>query len=227
MNNSLRDKKSDFFNQFQKVHFKKGETIIQPEEPLEYIYAIEKGYVKSYSLNDDGYELIMNIYEPGSFFPITETLARKVNTYFFEAVTNVIVYKAPTEKVHAFLQEDKEVLFDLVKRISIGLEGFMIRTQYLIRSNATQKITSSLVLLARRFGEKLKTNEVKIIIPQTNTDIANLSGVSRETASIELKKLKDENIITTKNKTTTILDLEKLKKLSTIYYEDQPLPYSF
>jgi hypothetical protein len=51
--------------------------------------------------------------------------------------------------------------------------------------------------------------------------------VSRETASIELKKLKDEKIIATKNKTPTILDLERLKKLSTIYYEDQLLPYSF
>jgi CRP-like cAMP-binding protein len=192
-----------------------------------YIFNITKGYVKSYSLNEGGFELTINIFKPYSFFPITETLAGKTNTYFFEAVTDVSVQKAPTREVHEFVKNEKEVLFDLTKRISSGLEGFMIRTQYLMRSDATQKVASSFVLLARRFGETKDSGKVEIPLPQTHEDISNLAGVSRETASIEIKKLKDKSIISQKNKRYKIEDYEKLKELSTLYYSDEPLPFRY
>lgn len=225
--NSVQEKIDKFFSQYQKVKYPKNQILIKPEEPLVYIYNLYSGYIKSYSLNEDGLELTINVYKPFNLIPITETLAGKTNSYFFQAMTEVVLAKAPTYKVHEFIRSDKDILFDLIKRVSSGLEGFMIRTQYLIRSNSTQKITSSLVLLGRRFGKTIVGNKVEILLPQTHSDIANLSGVSRETASIELKKLKDENLISVNKKIITINDFEKVKEMSTIYYEDQPLPYSF
>jgi CRP/FNR family transcriptional regulator len=194
---------------------------------LIYIYNIVSGYVKSYSINDGGLELTINVFKPYSFFPITETLAKKTNTYYFEAVTDVVLQKAPTQKVHEFVKSDPEILFDLVRRVSVGLEGFMLRTQYLVRSNSTQKVASTFVLLARRFGETDKDQKVKILLPQTHADIANLAGVSRETASIEVKKLVDEGLVSVEKQVYTVEDFEKLRDLSTLYYEDRPLPYSF
>lgn len=227
MSDAIKTKIDAFFSQFPIKMVKKGTTILRPEEPLTYIYNIAEGFVKSYSLNDNGIELTINIYKPYSFFPITETLAGRINTYFFEAITDVTLQKAPTPLVHAFVQSDSEVSFDLIRRVSSGLEGFMVRTQYLIRSNATQKVASSLVLLARRFGETALDQKITIQLPQTQTDIANLSGVSRETASLELMKLQRQGIIKPKQKRYVIHDFERLKAVSSIYYEDQPLPFTF
>lgn len=227
MEKDIEAKIKNFFSDYSTKIYKKGETIIKPEEPLVYIYNINSGYVKSYSLNDDGLELTINIYKPFSFFPITETLAGKINTYFFTAITDVEVTRAPTHKVHKFVKDNPDIMYDLIKRISSGLEGFMIRTQYLIRSNSGQKVASSFVLLARRFGKSVGNNKMKILLPQTHEDISNLSGVSRETTSLEIKKFKDEKIITVKRKHYTIEDFEKMKDLSTIYYEDEPLPFRY
>jgi CRP/FNR family transcriptional regulator len=227
MDESVRKKIDQFFSIYPEERYKKGSTILRPEEPLVFIYTIVSGYIKSYSLNDEGLELVINIYNPYNFFPITETLSNRTNTYFFEAITDVVLHKAPTHKVHEFIRSDQEVLYDLTRRISSGLEGFMVRTQYLIRSNATQKIASSLVMLARRFGENTSNGMINILLPQTHADIANLSGVSRETASIELKKLEEKGLISTKRQIYTVRDFEKLKEESTIYYEDQPLPFTF
>lgn len=226
MDVAIQKKINRFFSIYTTYNFKKGQTIIKPDEPLLYIYNLRSGFVKSYSLNEGGFELTINIYKPYNLFPITETLAEKTNTYFFEAMTNVKLNKAPTHKVHQFVKNNPDILFDLTKRISSGLEGFMIRTQYLIRSNSTQKVASSLVLLARRFG-KTKNSKIKIQLPQTHEDIANLSGVSRETATLELKKLKNKSLISVSQKNYTINNFEKLKQLSTIYYEDQPQSFSF
>lgn len=223
----VRAQIASFFLGYPKLELKKGSVIIKPQEPLLNIYNIVSGYVKSYSINEDGIELTINIFKPYSFFPITETLAGMTNNYFFEAVTDVVLQKAPTRDVHEFVKSHPDILFDLVKRVSSGLEGFMIRTQYLIRSNAPQKVSSSLVLLARRFGENLADQKVKILIPQTHTDIANLSGVSRETASIELKKLQDAGIIAYEKQTFIINDFNRLRDLSVIYQEDTDTRFSF
>jgi CRP/FNR family transcriptional regulator len=223
----IEQKTTAFFANFPEKKIKKGETIIQPEEPLIFIYYLVSGYVKSFSLNDEGMELTINIFKPNSYFPITETLTGRTNPYFFEAITDVVLRKAPTHKVHEFVKDDHEVLFDLTKRISSGLEGFMIRTQYLIRSNAKQKISSSLLLLARRFGQNTPNKKVKILLPQTHEDIANLAGVSRETASLELKKLENEKIISSSKQIYIINDFKKLREISTIYFEDQTQPHNF
>lgn len=227
MHETVRQKIDDFFSTYTKLEIPKGTTIISPEEPLVFIYNILSGYVKSYSLNDDGIELTINIYKPYNFFPITETLANRTNTYYFEAVTDVVLQKAPTHKVHEFVKSDTEVLFDLTQRVSSGLEGFMVRTQYLIRSNSTQKVASALVLLARRFGETSKDGKIRILIPQTHEDIANLAGVTRETASIEIKKFENLGNLNVDKQIYTIEDFESLRESSTIYHEDQPLPFSF
>jgi CRP-like cAMP-binding protein len=227
MKDTVKKRIDGFFSEYPKVEMEKGSTIIYPEEPLAYIYNIVSGYVKSYSVNDDGLELTINIYKPYNFFPITETLAGRTNSYYFEAVTDVVMQKAPTQKVHEFVRSDSEVLFDLTQRVSSGLEGFMVRTQYLIRSNATQKVASSLVLLARRFGDTNENKEINILIPQTHEDISNLSGVSRETASLELKKFEKMGLIRNNKQMYVINDYEKLREMSTIYHEDKPLPFSF
>lgn len=218
---------ADFFAQYPTTNYKKGEILLRPGDEITHIINIESGFVKSYSINDEGYNLVINIYKPYNFLPITETLAERTNPYFFETMTDVTVQKAPTPDVHNFIKNDPEVLYDLTRRISSGLEAFMIRTQYLIRSNSTQKVASALVLLARRFGEQQTDNVIRILLPQTHADVADMSGCSRETASIELKKFQDEGVLQIKNKIITILDFEELRNISAIYYEDQPLPYSF
>jgi CRP/FNR family transcriptional regulator len=218
---------SEFFSKYETIEYKKGESILSPGNKVEAIYNIETGYVKSFSVNEDGDSLVINIYKPNSFFPITEALAGRINPYFFEAATPVFLQKAPVQKVFDFIKSDKEVLFDLTRRISIGLEGFMVRTQYLLRSNAKQKVSSTLVLLCSRFGEKVGNKKYKILLPQTHEDIANLSGTSRETASTELMKLKRSSTIEVDKKIITILDLNKLKDLSAIYFEEKQLPYNY
>jgi CRP/FNR family transcriptional regulator len=228
VSDKIVDKKiKEFFSKYSSTEYKKGQSILKPGGKVDTIFNIESGYVRSYSVNEEGDVLVINIYKPLNFIPITEALADRVNPYFFEAMTDSVIQKAPLKEVIKFLQSDGDVLFDLARRVSIGLEGFMIRTQYLLRSNATQKITSTIILLSRRFGIRRDDNTHEIILPQTHEDIAGLSGTSRETVSIELAKLKKSKIISTDKKRITVLDFEKLKKLSEIYHEDEPLPYDY
>ena len=226
MDKEVLHKLNIFFSKYPTKKYSKGEIILSPEEYPKRIYNIKKGFARSYSLSEDGHELTLNIYKPSSFFPIPTVLAELKNSYYFEALSGIVLNLAPVDEVVEYIKSDKEVMFDLTRRLSVGLEGFMTRTQFLILSDSRQKIASSLVMMVRRFGQKDR-KKIIIQLPQTHADIASLAGVSRETASVELKKLEREKVIERKGKTTIILSLLKLRKISTLYYEDNPLPYTF
>jgi CRP-like cAMP-binding protein len=57
MDTDLLKKLNPFFAQFKPLTYKKGQVILRPEDKIEYIYFIEKGYVKFYYISPDGKEL--------------------------------------------------------------------------------------------------------------------------------------------------------------------------
>jgi len=224
MNTSL----IEFAEKYPLKKYTKGQSIILPGDENKFVYLIIEGHVKSYAIDENGNAIILNIYKPGNIFPISEVLAEKVNPFYFEVIDSCILRVVPTKDMINYLIDNKDALFDLTRRLSVGLEAFMIRTLYLIRSNAAQKIAAALVMLAKRFGVQDNGGKTLVIsLPQTHDDIASLAGVSRETASIEIKKLEKLGVLSRKNKKTIIKDYTKLCENSLIYYRNEHLPYTF
>lgn len=218
----------EFIQKYPKKNFKKGQEIILPGDKNDNVYYLISGHVASYALDEEGNEITLNIYKPGNIFPISEVLADRINDFYFEALDGVEVHAIPSLIFLNYIKRDQEMLFELTKNLSIGLEGFMIRTLYLIRSDARQKVASALVMMGRRFGKPVTDkNSLRINLPQTHEDISRLAGVSRETVSIEMKKMQKEGTIERVGKHTLIKDFGKLKEYSTIYFEDEPLPYTY
>lgn len=61
----------EFFQKKKSRVYKKGQVILHPdEETSNYIYYLEKGHVKVYSITEDGYEKCHIFYKPGEIFPL-------------------------------------------------------------------------------------------------------------------------------------------------------------
>ncbi|OGM11877.1 hypothetical protein A2V80_02080 [Candidatus Woesebacteria bacterium RBG_16_39_8b] len=217
----------NFFANYKYKRYKKGEIIIRDSDEPEAIYYIVSGFVKNYSITPDGKELTLNIYKPGSYFPIYLALGRMPNYYYFQAMSDVVVFKAPLKDVELLLAEDHEILYELTKRLSIGLNGLLIRMQYLLLNDAYNKVVSTFVFLAKRFGENGKNGEVLIKLPITHYEISNLACLTRETTSVEIKKLQKMGLINKRGDLYVINNIKELTEESWLYYEEKPLPYNF
>lgn len=223
---SLGAKLTQFFSQFKLIKYKRREVVLRAEDAPQGVYYIKKGFVRVYSISPDGGELTLNIFKPGSFFPLTWAIAGIENSYFYEALAPTDAYRAPKEEVVNFIRNDKEILYDVSKRVLVGLEAILVRLQYLTLGDAYHRVANALLMLGRRFGEK-NGNNIKINLPVTQQDIAHLAGVTRETVSIELKKLKSDGYILCNKHFYVVNNLNKLKKESLIYVGGKPLPYTF
>jgi len=199
----------EFFSSYKRFQYKARELILQGDDPTG-VYYIYKGHVRLYSISASGQELTFTIFKKGDLFPIRWAFTDNPHTYFCEAITPFEVAKAPKEKLVEFFKKDAEVSFELLSGVLQRLGGLLERMEYAVFGNAYQKVASILVICAERFGTNEGAKTV-IKLPLTHKDIANLLGLTRETASVEIERLQKLGVCLREGHLITIVDLDKLK----------------
>ena len=200
-----------FFSKFRPLNYKKHEVILRPDGSPTGVFYLSRGYVKLYALSESGQELSLIIFKPGDFFPMIWAFNDVNLTQYLEAMTAVEIQRCSKEEFKTFLQKNPEALWDVTGKILIRLRGILERMEYMVFGNAHQKVSSILVICAERFGVK-RDGEILIRVPLTHRDIASLIGLTRETTSVELKKLDKMKIISKKGGLFRVQKLEKLKE---------------
>lgn len=216
MSESILKQLDSFFNKFKEIGFKKGEVFLRAEDVPSGVYFLKKGYVRMYAVSRDGNEMSLNIYKPGSYFPVIWALGDLQNRYYFESMTDVTVCRAPKDKFIKFLEDNSEVLMELTKRLSVGLGGLSSQIEYLFFGSACNRVSAVILVAAKRFGKTEEKGEIFINLKLTHQEIANLAGLARETASVEIKNLENDGIISFEKRHIVVEAFKKLEERSLI-----------
>lgn len=211
MNEAVKNKIDIFFSLFVPFQFEKGAIIIRPEEAIPHIFLLKKGFVRMYSITEDGIEATIHIFRPNSFFPMMLSVNNRSNKYYFEAMDLVEAVKAPSKDVVAFLKSDPEVLFDLTTRFAAALSGLMLRIEQLVAQSAYSKIVSLLLYFSQVSGEN-RNNKIVIELKYSHDDIGAWVGVARETVSRQMEKLEKKGLISQNDHHIVVEDMERLKQ---------------
>lgn len=201
-----------FFSQYSQKTYGKGQMLIEEGTTPQGIFFIEEGVVKRYWISSNGDEITLNLYKPFAFLPMSWAMSNVPNTHFYAALTPVKARVAPKEAVLAFIKSEPEILYDLLRRVYIGMEGLWAHIEHITSGDAYTKLATALLILAKRFGKKESTTIV-IEIPMTEKDIASYAGISRETVNRELRKLQNNHILSLEKGTITINSLQKLEDI--------------
>lgn len=207
MDEVVHQKIKNFFYQFHRHNLKKGEVFVQAGDPPSGVYYLEKGLVKQYTVSLKGDEQVLNVFKPFSFFPMSWAITESVNPYFFEAIEDSTVLIAPGDKTVAFIKNNSDVLFDLLSRVFIGIEGVQRRISQLMSGTAYTRLITELIISARRYS----TSSSQISLKISEKELANLTGLTRETISREIKILKDKKLVKVKQSKIEIPDLLQLQ----------------
>ncbi len=220
---------SRFFIKGKPRYYKSGEIILRPDNEPAGVYYIEKGYVKIYSITEDGDEKLHIIYKSGEIFPWIWVFRNVSKSVYYEALGNVVLKIAPRQEFLKFLQtncspeKSCSLLFNLANRIIDVLDIHVDRVDNLELTKAYPRLIARLLFLAKRFGKK-EGKETILNIPIAHKDIANSINMTRETASRELEKLAKKGLVrSNKEHLLIITDIQELQKELRIHYERSPL----
>lgn len=209
MDPKVQELLSAFFSGFKKVSFFKGQTIIKPQHQKAIFY-LTKGTVRMF-IKTKKTELTLNIYRPYSIFPMSLILGSKQNKYLFRAMAEVEGYFAPKKDFESYIKANPNILFDLLKRIYLGLDGYYMIMESLLLGDGYLRILTQLVIYSRRFGNK---DDSKTIFDfhLTHSQLASQTGLARESVTKVLKKLKTQGLIGYSGKEMFIYNRSKLEE---------------
>ncbi|HSX16927.1 MAG TPA: Crp/Fnr family transcriptional regulator [Patescibacteria group bacterium] len=199
-----------FFSAYPVRQFDKGEMVIQAEDPLTTVFYITEGRVSQYDITPTGNVVVVNVFKPGAFFPMSSAMNDTPNHYFFEAATKVTAHLAPTTAAVQFLKDNPDVLFDLLGRVYRGMDGVLRRMAHLMGGDSKSRLQFELLNAAYRFGEQQADGSIFISLKES--DIAKHSGLARETVNRTMQSLKSAGLVEIQRNGMVIKSVSELEK---------------
>lgn len=203
----------EFFSSHTPFHEPAGGILIRPDERPSVVYFLESGIVEQNRTTLKGQELTMNLFKPGSFFPLMDTVAQIPNQYTFVALEPCTGFKAPADEVVTWIKDNSDVSFEIMTRLMKGLHGMLLKTEKLMQRDATAIVAQTLLTFAARFPVT-DSEGTTIAISFTHQQLADSTGLSRETITRELSELKSMGIISVEHKKISIHSQSELQKLA-------------
>jgi len=187
---------SEFVRQYPVQSYRKNETVIFQDDQPATLFFIKSGFIKGYDIDSQGAEKLLWIGSPGDFFPIVWALnITSTVEHFVSAFTDAELYTVKRSTFNEFLSQNPAALQELARKLAVDLNNTYSQLTFREKPRAEEKIVHSLRYLSERFGGTQLHSVKEISLPITHQDIASLTGVSRETVTMELKKLKDRGYI--------------------------------
>jgi CRP/FNR family transcriptional regulator len=209
MDSNVAKKIQEAFSKYPARTYPKGQILIFANEDPAYIFYLVKGRVREYDVSYRGDEVIVNLFKPCAFFPMSWAINHSPNHYFYKAETETVVHLVPVEDALAFLKTNSDVAFDLLSRLYRGMDGLLGRVAHLMSGTARSRLIYELIIECRRFGKQAQNGGYTLQLNES--DFAARSGLSRETVSREMHKLKDRNWVVVTPKAIIIKDLPALE----------------
>lgn len=184
---------------YQLINTTKNSFLFHEGDWIQNVYHIDSGYVKVLKYYESGDEKIFDILGPGEFLGLLLALQEK-QEYIVTAIalTEVILRKISVKDVLDAYNRNtlfqKTCMQCATKRANI----FQNQLFQVASIDVDDKIIGVLMYLYRKFGV-YKNKEHTLYLPITQTELANIIGIRRETLSRRIKYLQEKGVLSFSN----------------------------
>lgn len=193
------DRINALFLHAREKKYPKNQIICYQGDPLAAIHLIREGYIKAYTILDSGDSRTMFILGPGDIFPIAFSLtldwADFQIRYFYQSLTDTLLALLEREQFRKMVESDPKTARSYMTYISASNRAIMYQLEAMKRKTAKDKILLLLPYLVDKLGKEIRPHTYKLQLKLSHQEIADLSGITRETTTALLKELEEENII--------------------------------
>lgn len=171
--------------------------IVQYEGDLQSeVFFIKSGFVKVHNIDESGNEKVLHILGPDNVMPFAFFSGSKMpNKWFYTTLTNCELYVLDRRVLDELLFGNREVGRYLVNRFSQEVHEILVRLDSLGKSDIPYKLRAALTYLVVCHGERLRQSWWRIPFPVNHQLLADMIGVTRESAAISIKQLADEGLL--------------------------------
>jgi CRP/FNR family transcriptional regulator, cyclic AMP receptor protein len=177
--------------------YRSGTTLMTVEQPGEIVYFILSGTVKIHVEQEDGRDVIISILGPGECVGEMSLLDQVGRSATVVTIEESEMLWLDRETFRRFLAQMPSIAYNLACVLSARLRLANDQIQALAAKEAESRIARHILAFANRYGRQLRNGDLLIPIRLTQSDIAALTGTSREHTNKILVSYKERGYIST------------------------------
>ncbi len=191
-------------------HYKKKQTIYSEGNHPNRLYYVITGKVKAFKTNEDGKELVTELYSPGDFLGHIAMLEGTVYKDTTEALENSELAVIPKEELDELLNKNAEVARKFIQLLAKNISAKEEQLLGLAYNSLRRKVADALLLLQRKYHNEKEEN---FVIDISRDNLATIAGTATESLIRTLSDFKTEKLIDIQNGNIKILNEHKLTTL--------------
>jgi CRP/FNR family transcriptional regulator len=205
------------FRRGREKTFPKNQIVCYQGDPLTSIHLVKKGFLKAYTILDSGDTRTMFLLSPGDIFPIAFSLTMDWQSYqiryFYQSLSDSVLDILEQAEFRQIVESDSEMTATYMTYMSASNQAIMNQLEAMKHKTAKDKILLLLPYLVNKIGKKIRPLTYKLELKLSHQEVADLSGITRETTTALLKELEEEGVIQQKRDTWIIRLSSEQEKL--------------
>lgn len=181
--------------------YKKGEYVFHESDDAKAVFFVKRGSLKIKKTTAQGKELIVCVKQSGHIFAEASLFSEPGSLYpgTAQTLTDCEVLYLLNSDLEQLIATNPTLSIEMIRFMGGQLRSFTTILQDVALLDLYSKTIKAIDRLAREFGSKTLCG-VRIEIPITIQDIANIIGSTREGVSRIISKLRDQGLITIEGK---------------------------
>ena len=174
------------------------------------LYYVLKGKVKAYKTNEDGKELVTDLFSPGDFLGYVALLEGTVYKDTAETLEETELAVIPREDFEELLNKNAEVAKKFIQLLAKNISAKEDQLLGLAYNSLRKKVAEALILLQKKYqGENRKNLRLTLAAES----LATIAGTATESLIRTLSDFRSEKLIDINNGSITITNQKKLEHL--------------
>lgn len=178
----------------RRLSFHGGVSVYEPANPASALYFVHRGQVRIYTVGREQSQLV-EILGLNDWFGIAALSGAASHGARAVTVGSAIISEIPVERFNALLPQHPKAAAELVRSLAQRLRAAREESSRLVFDDCHTRLMRSLV----KFSHSAAATPVQngVILHITHLQLAQAIGVARETVSLALKELRDQNVLKT------------------------------
>jgi len=187
------------------------EHLFMANDEQQHIYQVLEGVVGVYKMLPDGRRQIVNFYHTGDLIGLEDS---GMWSHHGEALCDTKIRCIPVSTINTLITTEPGFGQALLATLATELAETRDQVLSLGRKSAIEKVATFLVRIARR-NKREQKDECALHLPMTRAEIGDHLGLTIETVSRNITKLKTSGLIRLESKSRVeVLDMEQLEELA-------------
>ncbi len=184
---------------------RKGSILLYQSEVPRRAFVVKKGLIRAYAITNSGEERTIALHDEGDIIPLSWVFGETSTTlFYYDALIDSEVMAVPKNELLQSLKKSPETMAEVLSIAMSEYTSLLLRITALEQSSAAEKIALTLYYLLFRHGKEIKPDIYAIQLKMTQSMIASLVGLTRESTAVNLKILKKKGIVEYNNFSYTV-----------------------